>query len=176
VLATEEFERYYRDLRPGLLRFVSARVRDAHAARDLVQEIYAKAFRSLDRYDEKRPFATWIYTIARNACIDYLRRRVRDPLSAVAPNAPVGPPDLDNLPASVDHDPLGAAERRDLLVAVRAELERLPDHRRAALEMKVLEGLTYREIAEALDAPLGTVAFWVRESLETIAHRLRHLQ
>ena len=79
MLAADEFERYYRDLRPGLLRFVSSRVRDIHAARDLVQEIYAKAFRSLDRYDEKRPFATWIYAIARNSCIDYLRRRVRDP-------------------------------------------------------------------------------------------------
>ena len=76
MLADEAFERYYKEIRPGLLRFISSRVRDPHAARDLVQEVYAKAFRHRDRYDPKRPFTTWIYTIARNSCVDYLRRRV----------------------------------------------------------------------------------------------------
>jgi RNA polymerase sigma-70 factor (ECF subfamily) len=170
VLSDEAFEEYYRDIRPGLLRFVSARVRDAHAARDLVQEVYTKAFRHRARFDERRSFSSWIYAIARNSCVDYLRRRVRDPLSAVAPSAP---PDLDSLPDGDALDPAQAASRKDLVEAVRRELERLPDHRRAAVEMKIVEGLTYREIAEALGAPLGTVAFWVRESLETVAARLR---
>ncbi|MFI5403141.1 MAG: RNA polymerase sigma factor [Planctomycetota bacterium] len=172
----DQFERYYEDIRPGLLRFVTARVRDAHAADDVVQEVYAKAFRNLDRYDARRPFTTWIYAIARNACVDFLRRRTRDPLAGVSPNAPAPPPDLDTLPASDGWDPALAAERRDLVEAARAELERLPDDRRAAVEMKIIDGLTYREVAEALGAPLGTVAFWVRQSLDTIAEKLRHLR
>ena len=176
MLADEAFERYYKEIRPGLLRFISSRVRDAHAARDLVQEVYTKAFRHRERYDPKRPFTTWIYTIARNSCVDYLRRRVRDPLSAVAPNAPATPPDLDALPDAGQDDPFASVEQQDLLEAVRAELRKLPDQRRAAVEMKIVEGLTYREIAEVLGAPLGTVAFWVRESLETVAKRLRHLR
>jgi RNA polymerase sigma-70 factor (ECF subfamily) len=176
VLSNEAFESYYRDIRPGLLRFVAARVRDAHAARDLVQEVYTKAFRALERYDEQRSFSSWIYTIARNACVDYLRRRLRDPLSSLAPNAPVAPPELDSMADVHAPDPGVLAERNDLIAAVRRELERLPDHRRAAVEMKILEGLTYREIAESLGAPLGTVAFWVREALETVAERLRHLE
>jgi RNA polymerase sigma-70 factor, ECF subfamily len=176
LLAVEEFERLCADIRPGLLRFVAARLRDHHAAADLVQDVYAKAFRNLERYDSRRPFATWIYAIARNACVDFLRRRVRDPLAGVAPNAPAAPPDLDALPSGGDYDPAFAAERRDLLDAARAELEKLPDIRRAAVEMKIVEGLTFREVAEALDTPLGTVAFWVRESLEAIAARLRHLK
>ncbi|HEX5135873.1 MAG TPA: RNA polymerase sigma factor [Planctomycetota bacterium] len=176
MLHVEEFERFYEDIQPGLLRFVSARVRDPHAAADLVQEIYAKAFRNIERYDTARPFSTWIYAIARNACVDFLRRRLRDPLSGVAPNAPAPPPDLDALPARGDWDPASAAERKDLVDIAREELEKLPDLRRAAVEMKVLEGLTFREVAEALDTPLGTVAFWVRESLEAIAARLRHLR
>ncbi|MHC4224213.1 MAG: RNA polymerase sigma factor [Planctomycetota bacterium] len=175
MLSDEAFETYYRDIRPGLLRFVSARVRDPHGARDLVQEVYAKAFRARDRFDPKRSFSSWIYAIARNSCVDYLRRRVRDPLSAVAPNAPSAPPELDSLPDRRSVDPAHAAAQKDLIEAVRKELARLPDHRRAAVEMKILEGLTYREIAEALGAPLGTVAFWVRESLETVAGKLRHV-
>jgi RNA polymerase sigma-70 factor (ECF subfamily) len=176
LLAVEEFERFYGDIRPGLLRFVNARLRDPHAAADVVQDVYAKAFRNLDRYDRRRPFATWIYAIARNACVDFLRRRVRDPLAGVAPNAPAPPPDLDALPATGDWDPALAAERKDLVEAAREELGKLPDIRRAAVEMKIVEGLTFREVAEALDTPLGTVAFWVRESLDAIAMRLRHLR
>jgi len=175
VLTDDAFERYYRDVRPGLLRFVGARVRDSHAAQDLVQEVYTKAFRARERYDETRSFTSWIYTIARNSCVDYLRRRLRDPLAGIAPNAPVSPPELDSLADQHSPDPLAESERKDLVAAVRRELERLPDHRRAAVEMKILEGLTYREIAEVLGAPLGTVAFWVRESLESVAHKLRHL-
>jgi len=177
LLETESFERYYREIRPGLLRFVSARIRDPHAAQDIVQEVYAKAFRHRARYDETRKFSTWIYAIARNTCIDHLRRRLRDPLGSVAAGAPGGAaPELDGLPERSPHDPARAAENKDLLVAVRKELARLPDHRRAAVEMKIVEGLTYREIAETLKAPLGTVAFWVREALDAVGKRLEHLK
>ena len=176
MLADEAFEDYYRQHRQGLVRFIASRVRDRTAAEDLVQEVYTKAYRNRERYDADRSFTSWIYTIARNSCIDYLRRRIRDPLSAVAPNAPVAPPDLDTLPDRHSDDPHHTAERKDLIVAVRRELARLPDQRRAAVEMKILDGLTYRETAEALGVPLGTVAFWVRESLETVAARLGHLR
>ena len=96
--------------------------------------------------------------------------------SSVAPNAPVDPPDLDAIADTGPLDPSVAAEKRDLIMAVQKELKRLPDRRRAAVEMKILDGLTFRETADALGVPLGTVAYWVRESLETVAQRLRHLR
>jgi len=172
LLADDAFESHYREIQPGLLRFVTSRIRDPQAARDLVQEVFARAFRHRDRFDASRPFSTWVYSIARNACIDYLRRRVRDPLAVISPSAPGEAPELDTLPDRDTSDPAESAERKDLLRAVRAVLQDLPDHRRAALEMKVVDGLTYREIAEALEAPLGTVAFWVREAIETVQRRL----
>ncbi|MHC4954730.1 MAG: RNA polymerase sigma factor [Planctomycetota bacterium] len=176
MLADDAFEDYYHQHKAGLLRFIGSRVRDRTAAQDLVQEVYTKAYRNREKFDVQRSFAAWIYTIARNSCVDYLRRRVRDPLSAVAPNAPVDPPDLDAIADAGEVNPAFAAERRDLIVAVQKELQRLPDQRRAAVEMKILDGLTFRETADALGVPLGTVAYWVRESLETVAQRLRHLQ
>lgn len=160
------------EVEAGLFRFLAARVRDSHAARDLVQEVLAKAFRSRADYDESRPFRTWIFAIARNACIDFLRQRLRDPLSAIAPNAPSAPFDLDSLASHATPDPGEHAERQELIRVVREELRRLPDNRRAALEMKMLEGLTYREVSQALGVPLGTVAYWVREAVETISRRL----
>ncbi|MGQ0614553.1 MAG: RNA polymerase sigma factor [Planctomycetaceae bacterium] len=176
MLPEETFQADCERIRPGLQRFVASRIRDTHAALDVVQEVYTKAFRNRERFDESRSFTTWIYAIARNACIDFLRRRLRDPLAGVAPNAPASPPDLDHLPHGAPGDPVAAAERRDLMEFVRRELRRLPDHRRAVVEMKIVEGLTYREIAAALDVPLGTVAFWVKEALETVARRLRDLR
>lgn len=176
MLADDAFEDYYRQHSGGLLRFITSRVRDRTSAQDLVQEVYTKAYRNREKFDPERSFTAWIYTIARNACVDHLRRRVRDPLSAIAPNAPVAPPDLDSIADRKPIDPHHAAEQKDLIVAVRKELSRLPDQRRAAVEMKILDGLTYRETSEALGVPLGTVAFWVRESLEAVAARLSHLR
>ena len=100
----------------------------------------------------------------------------RNENGCAAEHAPTSPPDLDTLPDKGDADPVAAVERKDLLEVVRGQLAQLPDQRRAAVEMKIVEGLTYREISEALGAPLGTVAFWVRESLDTIARKLRHLK
>ena len=176
MLSDDAFETYYRQIRPGLLRFVGTRVRDPHTSQDLVQEIYTKAFRARERYDQNRSFSAWIYAIARNACVDHLRKRIRDPLAGVAPNAPITPPELDSMADQGSVDPGWAAERNDLFASVKRELARLPDHRRVAVEMKIMEGLTYREIAEHLRAPLGTVAFWVREALEAVAKRLEHLK
>ncbi|MEM8884011.1 MAG: sigma-70 family RNA polymerase sigma factor [Planctomycetota bacterium] len=177
MLADDAFETYYLQHRDGLVRYIASRVRDRTAAQDITQEVYTKAYRNRERFDADRSFTAWIYTIARNACIDYLRRRVRDPLSAVAPNAPVDGPDLDAFPqGGADADPQVVAERKDLIVAVRRELAQLPEQRRIAIEMKIVDGLTYRETAEILGVPLGTVAFWVRESLEAVALRLKHLQ
>jgi RNA polymerase sigma-70 factor (ECF subfamily) len=176
LLTDNQFEAYYRDIKPGLLRFVMSRVRDAQAALDLVQDVYTKAYRHRARFDPHRSFGSWIYAIARNTCVDYLRRRVRDPLSMLAPNAPSAPPELDALPDKGNQDPASIAEQRDLIAAIREEMERLPDHRRAAVEMKIMEDLTYREISQILGTPLGTVAFWVRESLDSVAARLRHLK
>jgi len=176
VLPEETFQADCEKIRPGLQRFVASRIRDSHAAQDVVQEVYTKAFRNLERFDKSRSFTTWVYAIARNSCIDFLRRRMRDPLAGLAPNAPVAPPDLDRLPHRAPGDPVASAERNDLLAFVRNELRRLPDHRRAAVEMKIVEDLTYREIAQALDVPLGTVAFWVKEALETVARKLRDLR
>ncbi len=176
MLTDEAFEAFYREHRPGLLRFVASRIRDPHGAQDVVQEVYAKAYRHRARFDENRPFATWIYAITRNACVDHLRSRARDPLAAAGGAAPAPPPDLEGLPARASDDPHLLAERSELLAHIRRELARMPDHRRAAVEMKILDGLTYREIGEALDAPLGTVAYWVREAIAAVAARLKEPQ
>ncbi len=114
-------------------------------ADDAAQEALIKVVRHLDRYDRTRPLAPWVYGIARNTCLDALRRRTHkredDAVEVIdpAPGALV----------LVDEAQTAARVRRALVT--------LPDLYRDVLVLYHYENLKYVEIAESLDVPLGTV-------------------
>lgn len=121
-------------------------------SRDLCQEVFLKAYRALGGFKREARFSSWLYQIALNACRDRLRRRrgrtqvslddladgAREPLQA-------GPSALD------------LVEARDLARAVQAAMATLPDDQREVIALKEYQGLTFVEIAEALDVPVSTV-------------------
>ena len=115
---------------------------DESDALDACQEALIAIARRLDRFDGRAAFATWAYRVTTNACFDELRRRRRRPLAAMPDDAPA-PGDIGET----------AAIRLD----VDAALARLPTDYRAAVVLRDLCELTYEEIAETLDIPLGTV-------------------
>jgi len=114
-------------------------------ARDAAQDTLVKVLRNLHRYDPGRKFSTWAFGIARNTCIDELRRRKR--------RAWDEPGDV------VDHRPdaLETTSREQQATQLRAALEQLPPLYREVLVLYHFEHLKYREIADALDIPIGTV-------------------
>ncbi len=119
-------------------------VRQPEDAAELTQEVMLRALRHLGGYDPARPFSTWIYAIARNACIDHLRKhRARPGLDREVPDRSAGP-----------EDRAAAAERARHL---QAALDELPPLYREVLLLYHYEHLKYREIAEVLDIPIGTV-------------------
>jgi RNA polymerase sigma-70 factor (ECF subfamily) len=120
-------------------------------AEDMVQEIFVKVSRQLDRYDARSPFKPWLLQVARNHLIDHHRSRRRERESTT---------ELDALP----FDPSGVAPTQvdDLLrtqraAAVGRALLELPDKLREAVVLRDVEGLEYDEIAAAMGLPLGTV-------------------
>jgi RNA polymerase sigma-70 factor (ECF subfamily) len=125
---------------------------DADAA-DACQEALVAVVRGLPRFDARSSFSTWAYRVATNAALDELRRRRRRPDPGLprewgteAWDGPAGaPPD-----AAVDTQ---VADRLD----VDAALQRLSPELRGAVVLRDLAGLSYQEIAEALDVPIGTV-------------------
>ena len=122
------------------LRFV-----DADEARDLAQDALVKVLVKLDTYDSQWNFKTWVSTITRNTCIDWLRRRRR--LSAYEP----GPVRCSQpLPDEV----LADTETKE---TVRAALDALPPMYREVLVLHHFQDLKYREIADTLNVPIGTV-------------------
>lgn len=125
-------------------------------ALDLAQEAFFNAWRGLSSFQGNSSFSTWVYRLASNACIDFLRKRKRrqqgeSPHSLDDEEAPLPEP------ADPRGSPEEELERRELRRAVERGLQALPDHHRQVLVMRELSGMSYQEIGAVLDLDLGTV-------------------
>ena len=124
------------------LRFV----RDEHAAADLTQTAFLRAFQGLRGFRQKASFKTWLYSIAINLCKNYLRDRARKGLED---SGEIDPPSHANpLQELIKHE-----DQRFLLQAWR----KLPERQRLTVTLKIQEGMKYREIAEVLGCTVGAV-------------------
>ena len=150
-------ERY----QPRVYRLALRILRDEEMARDAVQDAFLKVYASLERFEGRSSFYTWLYRVVLNLCLD-LRRRDRSsrhvewaeehtPLSEGAD--PDAEEPMDGAPPSPQHA-LERAELRDRMVAAIGEL---PDAARRTLLLREVDGLSYEEIAQALEIPKGTV-------------------
>ena len=126
-------------------------------AAELAQEAFLNAWRGLHRFQGESSFATWLYRLATNLCLDHLRTQKRRTQS-------MGPAlsldDEENGPVQVADQqlqPQEAVERSERRRALERGLASLPDHHRQVLIMRELSGLSYQEIAQVLDLDLGTV-------------------
>lgn len=145
-------ERYQRPV----FGLIQRMVRDASLAEDLAQEVFVKAFRALSTFDRRRKFSSWLFKIAHNTAIDQIRRR--QPETVPLETQTADEPDLVAvLPDVASESPLEALQRRDLIRALEAAINRLrPDYREVVI-LRFRQGLAYEEIAEVTDLPLGTV-------------------
>ena len=120
-------------------------------AEDLAQEIFLRVYRSLHRFDLSTGFLPWLVRVSRNLCIDEYRSRAREKASLVG-EEPDPERTRDTRPG-----PLQDLADRELEERVRRGLERIPEDLRTAVILRDLQGLSYTEIAEALELPEGTV-------------------
>ncbi len=152
---------------PAVRRFLFGMCGDWHQAEDLAQEALLRAWRSRERFDGNAAATTWLFTIARNAWRDSLRRRkVRPQVHAIQ--------DITE-PAGREPAPAAAAERGELAAAVAAAMAKLPDEQREALSMRESRGLKFEQIAALLGVPAATVKSRVRYALLKLADELRAL-
>lgn len=118
---------------------------DASLAEDAAQEAFIRAWKHLPNYQPRSPFRNWVYRIANNAALDVLRRR-RETV------------DVDEIPiASSSAGPEALLEKEERAARVRQAVLELPEASRAVLVLREYEGLSYKEIADVLGIPIGTV-------------------
>ncbi|MEW6071802.1 MAG: sigma-70 family RNA polymerase sigma factor [Planctomycetota bacterium] len=134
-------------------RVAAGLVANREDARDLAQEAFLRVFRSLDRFDFRHEFTTWLYRIVTNLAIDHLRRR-RPAVSTAAPGEEEADLELHDAGAP---SPAAALEREETAIRVRACLERLPAHFQSVMVLRELEGLSCKEIAAIVGATHVTV-------------------
>ena len=149
-------------------------IRQDTLAEDLAQEVFLKAFRALDSFDQRRKFSSWLFKIAHNTAIDQLRRRQLDTVPLEVPD-PHAPDLVAVVPDSRAESPASRAERRDLARAIQGAVESLKPLYREVVILRYQEGLSYEEIAEITDLPLGTVKthlFRARKAM--VAHLEAH--
>jgi RNA polymerase sigma factor (sigma-70 family) len=141
------------------------------AAEDLTQDIFLKIFKSLDTFDRRANFQTWLISISRNLCIDHYRsvRKERETIDR----------DIDAnelTPASAEPGPVAALEQRDRVTLLRQAMAELPDALRTAVLMRDIQELSYQEIADRLRLPEGTVKSRINRGRTELARQIRKLR
>ncbi len=173
ALAQKGKEAAYRELlkryeRP-VFSLVFRMVRDRETAEDLAQETFVRVLNNIDRYSPEFKFSSWLFKIANNLTIDYLRRRRVDTISIEGAPDAVTAESLKATSialASGDESPLAELESRELGIAIERAIGKLRPEYRACIMLRHVEDRSYEEIAEIVKLPLGTV--------KTYIHRARH--
>ncbi len=142
-------------------------------ADDLTIEAFGKAFKNLHQYTIEYAFSTWLFRIAANNCIDYLRKRNRiQYTSGISPGGEETDEYPSNLP-SPNPGPEEMAIAKQKIQLMREVVEKLKPHYRNLVEMRYFRELSYEEIAVELDLPLGTVKAQLFRSREFLYQILK---
>lgn len=157
-----------------VLKLVSRFVSDAAEAQDVAQEAFLKAYRALPSFRGDSAFYTWLYRIAintaKNALVANRRRPVDFDLDLQDPDQ------YDRQARLKDVDtPEGVLLTDEIRAVVERAMEQLPEDLRTAIVLREIEGLSYEEIAEAMDCPVGTVRSRIFRAREAIDKRLQPL-
>lgn len=150
-----------------IMSLISRYVHDADEVQDVAQESFIKAYRALPGFRGDSAFYTWLYRIAINTAKNHLVSRSRRP-----PGSDVDHEDAQYLDAEVLRDresPESTLSGEELRETVNKALTALPDDLRAAVTLREFDGLSYEEIAEVMECPVGTVRsriFRAREAID----------
>jgi RNA polymerase sigma-70 factor (ECF subfamily) len=173
------FELLFIKYRKKLERMISRMVRDDGAMQDIVQESFLKAWRALAGFRGESQFYTWLYRIAINTAKKHLVATRKNPVISESSLSSGG--DDEDSPmtealmngAGEADTPEAAYAAQEIVVAVNEALEALPEELRRALVLREMEGLSYEDISEAMDCPIGTVRSRIFRAREAISARIK---
>ncbi len=158
-----------------LVRLVSRLVRDPAEVEDVVQEAFIKAYRALPGFRGESAFYTWLYRIGINAAKNYLVTRGRRPPTTT---------EFDTEEAEVfdegellrdQNTPERILMSKEIGNTVNAAMESLPEELRNAIVLREIDGLSYEEISQVMNCPIGTVRSRIFRAREAIAEKLKPL-
>ena len=152
---TEAFEPLVEKYKRKVFRLAYQVLRDQEEALDVAQEAFVKAFRALPAFKGDSAFYTWLFRITMNVALDRKRQRATRAKALGAEDVP--PEEWERTAMSTDPDPEDVATGVETRERIRKGLDSLSEHHRTIVILSDIEGLQYREIAEVLGIPMGTV-------------------
>lgn len=144
---------------------------DPHDADDLTIEAFGKAFKNLQQYTSDYAFSTWLFKIATNNCIDFMRRKSRGNFTV---NTEVGEDDLSSLVKEESPDPEERFIIDQKIHLMHEVVKKLKPHYKNLIELRYFKEYSYEEIATELDLPLGTVKAQLFRSREFLFNILKN--
>jgi RNA polymerase sigma-70 factor (ECF subfamily) len=157
-----------------LANVISRYIHDPSEVLDVSQEAFIKAYRALPNFRGDSAFYTWLYRIAINTAKNYLVAAGRRP-----PKDDIDAEDAEQFEAGSGLKEYATPERQalksELAATIQAAIEELPEELRVAIVLRELEGLSYEEIAGAMDCPIGTVRSRIFRARDAIEKRIRPL-
>jgi RNA polymerase sigma-70 factor (ECF subfamily) len=168
------FELLVRKYQHKVAKLVARYVRDRSEVEDVTQEAFIKAYRAIGGFRGESAFYTWLYRIAVNTAKNYLETQGRRP-----PGSDVELEGAELLEGGAGLRDVASPERHaltdEIAATVRRVIEGLPADLRTAITLREIEGLSYEEIAEIMDCPIGTVRSRIFRAREAIDEELRPL-
>ena len=168
------FEDLVEKYKQPVINLVYRNLQDAAEAEDLAQNVFVQVFKSAHRYRVSAKFSTWLYTIARNLCLNEIRRRARHPADSLDLEHS-GP---DDQPPRQYEDRKGFSApdnvlRGELIGKVDEAISELPENQRTALLLCREEELSYEEIAQVLGCSLSATKSLIHRGRETLKEKLK---
>jgi RNA polymerase sigma-70 factor (ECF subfamily) len=164
-------EKYQRKLARLLSRFI----RDPAEVEDVTQEAFIKAYRALPAFRGDSAFYTWLYRIGINTAKNYLMAMGRRAPTSTEVEADEAEGFEEGEQLRDINTPESLLLSNEIAQTVNATIERLPEELRTAIQMREIEGMSYEDIAKAMDCPIGTVRSRIFRAREAIAEQLRPL-
>ena len=157
-----------------IVNLVLRYVRDPDQALDITQEAFLKAYRAMPRFRGESAFYTWLYRIAVNTAKNYLAAQRRRPMDV---ELDLQDPEQFDLHAKLRETdtPEGVTLSRELHETVERAIDALPDDLRTAIVLRELDGMSYEEIAQTMDCPVGTVRSRIFRARDAIGKKIGNL-
>jgi RNA polymerase sigma-70 factor (ECF subfamily) len=163
------FERLFQKHKRAVISFALRFTGRVDEAEELAQEVFVKCYLAASSYEPRAKFTTWLFRIARNHCLNEVRRPSRRYKSE--------PFDDQQARAGAGDDPEALAATRALSAALRRELEALPENQRSALSLSREHGMSYDEIAETMDVSISAVKSLLNRAKKRLAAKLaQHME
>lgn len=158
-----------------IMRLLSRMIRDPSEIEDVAQESFIKAYRALPQFRGDSAFYTWLYRIAINTARNWLAQNNRRPSTSSSYESEEGETfdETDNLTDS--SNPESEMASRQIAETVNKAMNDLPEELRNAIVMREIDGMSYEDIAQSMNCPIGTVRSRIFRAREAIATRLRPL-